>query len=1018
MEQSQPYSFMMETYKLTESVDKIVDYFCNKDNYYYSQAGGAEDILADTSIPYQTNQKKAHMTVDGNLADTLGFKQGQNISSMEFAQLMNCCGPDGKRLCREHDIVGLTLTFSPPKSVSVAGLITDRDPAILAIHEEVVREVMHEYEEHIAYAQPKPGENVYTGKLAYASVTDGFSREHDPHIHTHVIIPNLTELNGRFMAFRQHKALEQETNKLYGALYRERMAVRYQKKGREMSYMKDGEFRDLSVSRELDSEFSTRRKQIVKEKGKGLSDMAAWEKTRAKKKPGIDKEQVKEDWQDRTSKYAVKSLEQNRQADLEARSKWADEAEFIIEATQERARERDKGGEIQRWQLAVQRVTDKTATASREAVITEYLNEHIRARCENRVKGEALTLNEAERRLAMQVAVGNLAEIDGRITSWELISAEREYMDSADKWTNHTAATKAEADIFLKGYQATAKKPLSKVQETAVKEIITRNKLVTTLQGSAGAGKTTALRAAADYFRGQGKEVVGLAMQGAAAKNLETETGIKSRTLSSFLRDKKPGTDRIIIFDEASMIDSRNAAKLVKQAEQQGDRVILVGDRDQIQSINAGCVFENLVTHSEVAGDLIVLNENYRQRNPELVKAVKLARDGNMKDSLTVLDKYGSLLEIKDTTARREAVSNFYNKDTLIIAGTVAARDDLNNKIRKQRETAGELKPGKIYNMVRADKDGIAQDRQLELSEGEVITFTKNNYKKYDIRNGQRATVIECKEKSIIVETEKKRRIEINTERYPNIDYGYAMTTFKAQGQTYDKVVIEADTHTPQQVNMRNQYVNMTRSRDDVKIFTDNKEFLIKLAEVKTNNLDTTKSEYTYTAKARQAELEQRLAHGDTELAQAKPTEKKVEPAREMPSEFKLTPAQSSPAEQEQTAPELLEIKNKFVMEKVEGLDDEAKKYTDKMKALTDELNKSKEFTPEAKAQIVDALNSEQGSKAILKYHDRPEAYTLYAGACIAEGAEAVLRKYDLPEDFKRMQDLDKSQDRGFDMEM
>jgi len=52
-------------------------------------------------------------------------------------------------------------------------------------------------------------------------------------------------------------------------------------------------------------------------------------------------------------------------------------------------------------------------------------------------------------------------------------------------------------------------------------------------------------------------------------------------------------------------------------------------------------------------------------------------------------------------------------------------------------------------------------------------------------------------------------------------------------------VIIESDTAVPVLSDMRNQYVNITRARDSVKIFTDDIEDLKELAEVKTYARDT-----------------------------------------------------------------------------------------------------------------------------------------------------------------------------------
>jgi ATP-dependent exoDNAse (exonuclease V) alpha subunit len=369
--------------------------------------------------------------------------------------------------------------------------------------------------------------------------------------------------------------------------------------------------------------------------------------------------------------------------------------------------------------------------------------------------------------------------------------------------------------------------------------------MINVLQGDAGAGKTTSLKAVGEYYRQQGFNVIGLAVQGVAAKKLADEAGIESMTLKSYLGRKKTPGHKVLIFDEASMLDSRSAAKLFKSVQDGGDKVILVGDTNQLGSIGAGRVFERYVEYygrmaeRTKAVKLIVMNENYRQRNPLLRSVVSLAKQGKMSASLDLLNKDGRITEIENAKDRRAAIADLYDKDSLIIVSTTAARDEINQKIRRTLQAAGQLRNGRKYTFTRADGEGVEQSRVVELAPGDMISFTKNEYRDYDIRNGEKAEVLECASKFLKVRTEDKRELTINTVEYNNIDYSYALTTYKSQGQTYNSVVIEADTSIPSLVDMRNQYVNITRARDEIKIFTDDADSLKELAGVKTHARDT-----------------------------------------------------------------------------------------------------------------------------------------------------------------------------------
>jgi len=74
---------------------------------------------------------------------------------------------------------------------------------------------------------------------------------------------------------------------------------------------------------------------------------------------------------------------------------------------------------------------------------------------------DKISYQEAVNRLERQVKAGNIVEIDGRYSSWEMLRADREYMLSAG--TN------------LKGWQ---KNDYKAIKETVVNKKLSRNKMV------------------------------------------------------------------------------------------------------------------------------------------------------------------------------------------------------------------------------------------------------------------------------------------------------------------------------------------------------------------------------------------------------------------------------------------------------------------------------------------------------------------------------------------------------------
>ncbi|KND59865.1 Conjugal transfer protein TraA [Candidatus Burkholderia verschuerenii] len=116
------------------------------------------------------------------------------------------------------------------------------------------------------------------------------------------------------------------------------------------------------------------------------------------------------------------------------------------------------------------------------------------------------------------------------------------------------------------------------------------------VEGWAGTGKTTLLRAVAGAYQDAGFSVVGCCQSAAAAQNLNRETGVASRTIASLLLSIQNGRARldersILLLNEAGMVGSREFGLLQDAARAAGAKFIAVGDSKQLQPIEAGGIF-------------------------------------------------------------------------------------------------------------------------------------------------------------------------------------------------------------------------------------------------------------------------------------------------------------------------------------------------------------------------------------------------------------------------------------------
>lgn len=72
------------------------------------------------------------------------------------------------------------------------------------------------------------------------------------------------------------------------------------------------------------------------------------------------------------------------------------------------------------------------------------------------------------------------------------------------------------------------------------------------------------------------------------------------------------------------------------------------------------------------------------------------------------------------------------------------------------------------------------------------------------------------------------RSLQIDPNKHPHLDYGYAMTSHSSQGQTASRVLIHVDTELlgKDLLNSRMAYVSVSRGALDAQLFTNDREKL------------------------------------------------------------------------------------------------------------------------------------------------------------------------------------------------
>ena len=424
-------------------------------------------------------------------------------------------------------------------------------------------------------------------------------------------------------------------------------------------------------------------------------------------------------------------------------------------------------------------------------------------------------------------------------------------------YESRAALDRAEAKAKAQGLKSaeftiTDREGGSGEQAEAVHHILVSQDRYLCVDGLAGTGKTTMLERLKWIADEQGIEIRGVCFTGKAADGLETESGIKTQTIHSFLNElegqgklsfqgdrkeikqewdfsgvERRGGREIWAVDEAGLIDMHLMKQLQDAAEVRGAQVLLLGDPDQLPPVGAG---EPMRQMEEAGMATAYLYDIRRQKDVELLRAVRESVQGDHLKTFETLEKQGNYREVADNLERRQKIKTEMTavgieeyRRNLLLVSTNRDRKAYNEEIRVEYVKRGELEQGKSYEIT---VHGVERNTQefREFAAKDRIIFTAND-RRLGVMNGTMAIVEKIQGDQITVRTDAGEQVTWSMGKYNSIDHAYAVTNYKAQGMTVDKVVAEMNTKGAAQT--RNAlYVDISRARKKAVIYTDDKKKL------------------------------------------------------------------------------------------------------------------------------------------------------------------------------------------------
>src|SRR5690349_6864267 len=434
------------------------------------------------------------------------------------------------------------------------------------------------------------------------------------------------------------------------------------------------------------------------------------------------------------------------------------------------------------------------------------------------------------------IELGKDARGEDRFTTLEMIEAEQRLHRAAELMAERERHEVRDAHREAAIARAEARGLVLSAQQADALAHVTDGRGLGVVVGHAGTGKSAMLGIAREAWDAAGYEVRGVALSGIAAENLESGSGIASRTIASMEHGWGQGRDLltsrdVLVIDEAGMVGTRQLERVLSHAAEAGAKVVLVGDPQQLQAIEAGAAFRSI--HERHGGTEI--GEVRRQQEDWQREATRDLATGKAGHALEAYRSQGMVHEAQTREQARGDLIERWDRDRqaspeksrIILTHTNDEVRALNEAARGRMRAAGDLGDDVHLTVERGARNFAGGDRVMFLQ----------NERGLGVKNGTLGTIEQVGAQSITVQTDDGRSVRFDLEDYNRIDHGYAATIHKAQGMTVDRAHVLA---TPG-MDAHSSYVALSRHRDGVELHYGRDDFAGEGRLVRTLSRDRAK---------------------------------------------------------------------------------------------------------------------------------------------------------------------------------
>jgi conjugative relaxase-like TrwC/TraI family protein len=739
--------------------------------------------------------------------------------------------PDGKPIVEGgFHVPGIDCNLSPPKSVSA--LLPFQSPKGRAELEEAhlaaVQATMAEVEARVAMCRPTVnGEQVHApGELGIAVFTHHTSRPSpevaaqpgrppDPQLHSHAFLFNLAWCQGRFLAVDSKPLLKFASTA--EAIYTCELAVQLERLGYRLQWQQTRRgptFEVEGVDRRVVELFSSRHRHI-----RQLA--AQFQALRGRPPTPVERRHLAA--RDRAAKTSACHAPH-----------WPAYHQLLHdqglpEPTPHRQRQTRYPAPLAEREAAVRaRLLGHDGLTRHDATFdpTSVTKATFQA------AAGLLNVAEARRFLERFLEGADLVPIatpaGPRLTTQTLLDQEQAILAiaHAKAHTPATAPSPALVDQAAAEIEAEAGYQLSDEQQAALEHLCASVGWAS-LEGHAGTGKTTTVRAVVGAYQHNHQPLILVSTAADTAHRTAHQLGLaRGYTIEAFTHAVHAGTIRptprtVVIVEEAAMVDTPRMHRLLQAA---GPSIIrTLGDPEQAQPVGPGGWHQQA---DHVIGGHAELTHIIRQRDPDDRAVCQAIRQGHAAQALANLHRRGRLhLAPNPQTAIKEIVHAWdhhrrqYGLDQVKIVTDTDNHtiDTLNTLCQAKRLAAGELHgpPVEITDQ--------PTGRHERLYAGDRICFTRPyHHHGVHIANGTCATVlaVDAEQGSVTIGRKKGQSLMVNPDddAAQAIRLTYAAHALKLQGGQAAAVLVLPGSW---QTSRESAYSMLTRCVDEVHVFID-----------------------------------------------------------------------------------------------------------------------------------------------------------------------------------------------------